>query len=95
MLSATRRTFPSHTCHQTADWFHDQKILRLPDFPAFSPDLNMIEKVWKLLHAAIGKRCPETEEQLIEAAKEAWEKDITQKMINKCCKHFKTAVQEI
>ena len=85
----------AHVAHDVRDWFEEENINRLPNWPPYSPDLNMIEKVWKLLHAAIGKRCPETEEELIEAAQEAWEKDITQEVINKCCKHFKKAVQKI
>ena len=84
-----------HTSGDVATWFHDEKIKRLPDFPPYSPDLNMIEKVWKLLHAAIGKRCPESEEELIEAAQAAWDHDITQEVINKCCEHFSKAVAAI
>ena len=85
-------------CHHSAvvaDWFVEEKIQRLPGFPPLSPDLNMIEKIWKLLHAAIGRRCPTTEEELIAAASAAWEEDITQEVINKVCGHFPTAVEEI
>ena len=49
----------------------------------------------KDLHAAIRRGSPETEEELIEAAKAAWREDITYEMINKHILHFTNAVKKI
>lgn len=85
-------------CHHStvvAEWFIEAEIQRLLDFPAYSPDLNMIELIWKLLHAGIGKRCPSNEEELVAAALETWEEDITQEVINKVVLHFGKAVRAV
>ena len=85
-------------CHDAKicfEWFRQADINLLQNFPPYSPDLNMIELVWKDLHAAIGRRCPETEEELIAAAKAAWVEDITYEMINKHILHFTNAVKAI
>jgi transposase len=85
-------------CHDAKicyEWYRKTDINLLHEFPPYSPDLNMIELVWKDLHAAIGRRCPETEEELIAAAQVAWDEDITHKMINKHILHFSNAVKAI
>ncbi len=85
-------------CHDAKicfEWFREAGFELLQNFPSYSPDLNMIELVWKDLHAAIGRRCPETEEDLIAAAKAAWAEDITSEMINKHIIHFTNAVKQI
>ena len=75
-------------------WFERKKIQKLAGYPTYSPDLNMIELVWKDLHAEIGKLCPETEEQLRAAALQAWAK-LDQRTINNHVLHFTNAVKAI
>lgn len=56
--------------------------MSLTDWPPYSPDLNPIENIWKILKKRINDRCPElagfpvtmeAKERLIEAAVEVWE----------------------
>jgi transposase len=75
-------------------WFERKKIQKLTGYPTYSPDLNMIEAVWKDLHAAIGELCPETEEELRAAALQAWAA-MDQKKINAHVLHFTNAVKAI
>ena len=85
-------------CHHSGavgEWFAKEKIMRLADFPPFSPDLNMIEIIWKQLHAGIGKRHPNSEEELVAAALATWEEDITQEVINKVVLHFEKAIKKV
>lgn len=59
----------------------------LEDFPANSPDYNMIEMVWGLLKKGIGRRCPLTMPDLIASAKAAWN-EIPQTVLNNYVIHF-------
>jgi hypothetical protein len=70
-----------HTAYLVRDWFLEMGI-ELVDHPPYSPDLNPIENLWKLLKAKIIELYPElitmrdndsTKELLIPAAQEAWE----------------------
>ena len=84
-----------HDANICFEWFRQADTNLLQNFPPYSSDLNMIELVWKDLHAAIGRRCPETEAELIAAAKAAWAEDITYEMINKHILHFTNAAKAI
>jgi transposase len=69
-----------HTAYIVQDWFAEQDIDVL-DWAPYSPDMNPIENLWKLLKAKIIELYPElvvmkdndtTKAHLIQAAKEAW-----------------------
>jgi hypothetical protein len=70
-----------HTAIIVQDWFAERDI-DVMDWPPYSPDMNPIENLWKLLKAKIIELYPElvtmkdndtTKQHLIRAAKEAWE----------------------
>ena len=70
-----------HTAIIVQDWFAERDI-DVMDWPPYSPDMNPIEYLWKLLKAKIIELYPElvtmkdnntTKQHLIRAAKEAWE----------------------
>lgn len=69
-----------HRAILVQDWFAEREIDVL-DWPPYSPDMNPIENLWKLLKAKIIELYPEleyindndtTKAHLIAAAKEAW-----------------------
>jgi transposase len=69
-----------HRAILVQDWFAERDINVL-DWPPYSPDMNPIENLWKLLKAKIIELYPEleymkdndtTQAHLIAAAKEAW-----------------------
>ena len=71
---------PIHKARTVQQWFRDMGI-ELVVWPPYSPDLNPIENLWKLLKAKIIELRPEltvmkdnntTEQLLIETAQEAW-----------------------
>jgi len=84
-----------HIAGDVIQWFVDAKIEQVVNFPSYSPDLNMSELFWKDVHAGIGERRPETEEELIAALKDTWATDITQERINAHVLHFTAAVEAI
>ena len=76
---------PTHTASRVQLWLWDwaeENGIELVDWPAYSPDLNPIENLWKLLKEKILEYHPElsdlpknltTKQRLCEAAIEAWE----------------------
>jgi hypothetical protein len=63
------------------DWFA-QRDIDVTDWPSYSPDMNPIENLWKLLKCKIIELYPElikmkdndmTKRHLIRVAQEAWE----------------------
>lgn len=83
----------AHTAKQTSAYLERKGIQRIHDWPPYSPDLNMIEKLWATLHRRVGEKCPTTLEELKRAAREAWD-EIPQSVINNHCRHFATALAE-
>ncbi|KJZ67977.1 hypothetical protein HIM_12634 [Hirsutella minnesotensis 3608] len=75
----------THTAAIVQDWLTEwaaENGVSLVDWPAYSPDLNPIENVWKLLKERIHNNHPEladfpknnqSKQRLCEAAVEAWE----------------------
>ncbi|VVT43788.1 uncharacterized protein SAPINGB_P000146 [Magnusiomyces paraingens] len=85
---------PTHKARIVQNWLREwaeQNGVTLVDLPPYSPDLNPIENIWKLLKEEICKRLPELSllpqnnqslNKLGEAAVEVWE-DFHQDLINK------------
>ena len=66
---------PKHTAKATARYLEDQNIKVLP-WPAQSPNLNPIEKVWDTLKVRIGRRekRPTSIHELRNVVLEGWER---------------------
>lgn len=90
----------THTAKIVQTWLTEwaaENGVELVEWPAYSPDLNPIENVWKLLKEAIHKRYPElaglprndeSKRRLIRAAVECWE-DMEQGLLRKLAKSMK------
>jgi uncharacterized membrane protein YheB (UPF0754 family) len=79
-----------HTAYLTQGWLRDHGIQGV-DWPPYSPDMNPIENLWKILKAEIIRLHPElitlkdndsTRAILIEAVEEAWEL-LEEELLNK------------
>jgi transposase len=79
-----------HTAHIVQDWFAENNIQTVEWLP-YSPDLNPIENLWKMLKAKIIELHAELitmkdndtiREHLINSAEEAWEL-LEEDMLNK------------
>ena len=66
-----RDNAPAHVSEATQQFIKEKKINELKDWPAFSPYLNPIEKVWGIIKMELKKRDLERKNELIEAVKEA------------------------
>ncbi|CAJ0948996.1 unnamed protein product [Ranitomeya imitator] len=64
---------PKHTSKSTRKWFAG-KHWRLLRWPAMSPDLNLIEHLWRDLKMAVWRRHPSNIRDLEQFAKEEWSK---------------------
>lgn len=71
----------AHTAKSTMSYLARKNVRVFENWPAHSPDLNVIEHVWALLKPAVAALGPKTDDELAEAAKTAW-KAIPQATIN-------------
>lgn len=83
----------SHASKVTTAYLKRKCLEWLEDWPPYSADWNAIERVWHELISRVGMMCPLTQEELIEAAKKAWD-EIPQAVINQHCKHFTKQMEE-
>ena len=61
-----------HTSKSSMDYLTQRRIRLLPEWPAQSPDLNIIEHMWQVLKLELQKKRVATKEELWIAAKEIW-----------------------
>jgi len=64
------------------------------NWPAHSPDLNMIEYVWPILNKRVSALKPTNLEELIAAVKQGWA-SITQAEIDAQCAYFSQRVEDV
>lgn len=62
-----------HTSHETQTWFRNHPEIQVINWPARSPDLNLIENVWALMVNRWEPRRERTVAALVNHATEVWE----------------------
>ncbi len=62
---------PAHTAKGTKSWFNDHGVTVL-DWPANSPDLNLIENLWGIVKRKMRNTRPNNADDLKAAIKAAW-----------------------
>ena len=55
---------PCHRSQSTLDFLDLRNICLLSDWPAQSPDLNILENLWSVLKSRVNKRLPKTSDEL-------------------------------
>jgi hypothetical protein len=81
----------SHVAKSTLKYLNSKSVRMLEGYPAYSPDLNAIERIWKEVHERVGRLCPMTQTELIACARKVWA-EVPQQLINKHCAHFATQI---
>jgi hypothetical protein len=83
-----------HQTNRVRDYLGRKGVAFIPDWPPYSPDLNMVERVWPLLNERISEQHPTTLSELKSAIKKAW-RSIKQSEIDALCKGFGGKLQEV
>ena len=85
-----------HIAKNVMAYLQRNKIETLPKWPAYSPDLNPIENVWKLLNVALAQRTAgiTTVDELKKAVVEAWN-SLPQATINNLVLSFRSRLQKV
>jgi hypothetical protein len=93
---------PIHKAHKVAPFFTEMRIDVMP-WPLYSPDLNLIENLWKMLKAEINRAHPELKgmgnsqaaiDFMIECAQEAWE-TLALELLNKLAEGMQRRVDAV
>jgi transposase len=85
---------PFHWTHAVTGWFSDHQVRLVEDFPAKSPDLNIVEYVWGWMKYHIAGDEPHDADSLEEAIESAWE-SLAQVTIQHFMEHMTTVMREI
>lgn len=65
---------PCHRSRATRQFFTDEAVTVLEDWPAQSPDLNIIESIWAELKKKVRERMPKNLDELWSFCEEEWQK---------------------
>lgn len=84
----------SHASKHVREYLKRKGVNYIEDWPPYSPDLNMIEPLWKTLAAEVGKQCPQSQDELVAAAKKAW-RELPQHVVDRHVLHFRKACSEL
>lgn len=76
-----------HVSAHTKRYLRSKNIELMENWPPYSPDLNCSELVWPILNRRIAEQHPQTLDDLILAAQNAWT-SITQAEIDEICSDF-------
>jgi hypothetical protein len=81
-----------HMANSTRAYLSRKEVKMVEDWPPYSPDLNPVEHMWKLLDARISESAPDTFTELKAAAIKAWN-EFPQQIIDNLVLGFRSKVQ--
>jgi len=84
---------PKHSSRKAKQWKEENEIDRM-DFPAYSPDLNPIQNVWKVMKANVAQQHPKTIQGLKKAIKKCWSQ-LDDSFAIKLASSMKNRIQEL
>lgn len=83
-----------HVSRETLAVLDELDITLLPDWPPYSPDLNIIEVVWAIMEKRVEMQAPKTMDDLIRIIKDVWE-NLTWQTINGLVKGIPNRLKKV
>ena len=83
-----------HQTNRVRDYLGRKGVPYIPDWPPYSPDLSMVERVWPLLDERVSQLHPTSMRDLMSAISAAWD-SIKQSEINATCSGFHGKLKEV
>ena len=80
-----------HIGKKTQNFLQESEVV-LAEHPAYSPDLNPIELIWKFLKDEVEKKSPQNLEELKQGIEQAWE-GIDLEVVQNCVEHVKNRMK--
>jgi len=85
---------PKHTSNLAKDFYSSRRIHLIEDWPSASPDINPIENIWSIMKDDVGRRMPETKQELRDSIIQAWD-DIDLEVIERCILDLPGRLEEV
>lgn len=88
--------FSVHASARSQEWLTDNlhRFFGNGQFPAYSPDLNVIENVWSLLKREVRKAAPATKQQLEQTITAAWT-SLSADLIGGICRSYRHRLEAV
>ena len=83
-----------HTAHKVNKYFIEKGISKL-EWPSNSPDLNIIENVWKMIKLRLNRKSIKSKNALIYEAQKIWNDLITTDLIEKLAESMPNRINSV
>lgn len=86
---------PCHVSKVTKRWFVDNQVQLLENWPANSPDLNVIENCWSVMKSKVNLHCPSSESDLLRILKSVWTTEISPDYCRRLVRSMPSRIQAV
>lgn len=86
---------PCHKTREVRDWFDSEGIPLLEPWPGNSPDLNIIENIWRIMKCKVAQMNPTSEKHLVECIKKVWVAEISDSLCKSLARSMPDRIKQV